>query len=118
MEGVYAAGDVVTGTKSVIAAIAAGRTAAEEIDRYLGGTGNISEVLADAEKPDPYIGRVEGFGELERVIPQTAEPSDRLTGFQLAEQPFSCEQAQCEAGRCLQCDLRLELTKPKLWNEY
>lgn len=118
VEGVYAAGDVVTGTKSVIAAIAAGRTAAEEIDRYLGGTGNISEVLADAEKPDPYIGRVEGFGELERVIPQTAEPSDRLTGFQLAEQPFSCEQAQCEAGRCLQCDLRLELTKPKLWNEY
>lgn len=118
VEGVYAAGDVVTGTKSVIAAIAAGRTAAEEIDRYLGGNGDISEVLVDAEKPDPYIGRVEGFGELERVTPQSAEPSDRVTGFQLAEQPFSCEQAQCEAVRCLQCDLRLELTKPKLWNEY
>lgn len=118
MEGVYAAGDVVTGTKSVIAAIAAGRTAAEEIDKYLGGNGDISEVLVDAEKADPYIGRAEGFGDLERVTPQMAEPSERVTGFQLAEQPFTCDQAQCEAGRCLQCDLRLELTKPKLWNEY
>lgn len=118
MKGVYAAGDVVTGTKSVIAAIAAGRTAAEEIDRYLGGNGDISEVLVGVEKPEPYIGRVDGFGDLPRIAPQTLEPSDRVTGFQLAEQPFTCEQAQCEAGRCLQCDLRLELTKPKLWNEY
>ena len=35
-EGVYAAGDAVTGTKSVIEAIAAGRRAAEQMDLYLG----------------------------------------------------------------------------------
>ena len=23
-----------------------------------------------------------------------------------------------EASRCLQCDLRLTITKPRLWNEY
>ena len=43
MEAVYAAGDAVTGTKSVIAAIAAGRRAAEQMDLYLGGDGDISE---------------------------------------------------------------------------
>ena len=38
--------------------------------------------------------------------------------FTPVEEPFTCEQAMCEAGRCLQCDLRLRLTKTKLWNEY
>ncbi len=118
MEGVYAAGDVVTGTKSVIAAIAAGRTAAEEMDKYLGGNGDISEKLLDEEIPDPYIGQVEGFGDLERVSPQMAGADKRISGFDLVEQPFTCEQAQCEAGRCLQCDLRLNITKPKLWMDY
>ncbi len=47
--GVYAAGDVVMGTKFVIAVIAAGRKAAEEMDQYLGGNGDISEKLLDEE---------------------------------------------------------------------
>ena len=118
MEGVYAAGDVVTGTKSVIAAIAAGRTAAEEMDKYLGGNGDISEKLVDEETPNPYIGQIEGFGDLERVNPEMADAAKRVSGFDLVEQPFTCEQAQCEAGRCLQCDLRLNITKPKLWMDY
>ena len=118
MEGVYAAGDVVTGTKSVIAAIAAGRKAAEQMDRYLGGDGDISEILLDPETPDAYIGQAEGFAGLRRVEPQTAEPRERVKGFGLVEQPLTCEEARCEAERCLQCDLRLQLRKPKLWNEY
>jgi NADPH-dependent glutamate synthase beta chain and related oxidoreductases len=118
MEGVYAAGDVVTGTKSVIAAIAAGRKAAEQMDLYLGGDGDISEILLEPEIPDAYIGQAEGFAGLRRVEPKTAEPQERVKGFDLVEQPLTCEEAQCEAGRCLQCDLRLRLTKPKLWNEY
>ena len=32
--------------------------------------------------------------------------------------PTSKEVAMCEASRCLQCDLRLNLKAPKLWNEY
>ena len=118
MEGVYAAGDVVTGTKSVIAAIAAGRTAAEEMDKYLGGNGDISETLVDEETAEPYIGRVEGFAGLTRVVPKMLDASRRVQDFSLVEEPFTCEEAQCEAGRCLQCDLRLQITKPKLWNEY
>jgi|GEM_PF-6028226 len=42
ISGVFAGGDLVTGPKSVIEAIAAGRKAASVIDRYLGGDSNIS----------------------------------------------------------------------------
>lgn len=118
LSGVYAAGDVVTGTRSVIEAIAAGRKAAEEMDKYLGGNGDITEVLADKETPNPYIGSMEGFGDLKQVEPIMADAAERKTNFDLAEQAFTCEQAQCEAKRCLQCDLRLNLIQPKLWNEY
>ena len=118
LDGVFAAGDVVTGTKSVIAAIAAGRVAAEEMDKYLGGNGDISEKLLEEEIPNPFIGRIEGFAGLERVEPEITDAKTRTTNFDVVEKPFTCEQAKCEAGRCLQCDLRLNLTQPKLWNEY
>ena len=38
MKGVYAGGDIVTGSATVILAMGAGRKAAKAIDRYLGGT--------------------------------------------------------------------------------
>ena len=118
MPGVYAAGDVVTGTKSVISAIAAGRQAAEEVDRYLGGDGDISEQLEDVTVPNPYIGQIEGFSKLPRIEPENVPVAQRVTGFDAMTPVLSCEQASCEAARCLQCDLRLKLTRPKLWNEY
>ncbi len=118
MEGVFAAGDVVTGTKSVIAAIAAGRKAAEQMDLYLGGDGDISEKLVEDEIPSPYIGQDEGFAQRKREEPAVREAAGRTKDFSLVEQPYTCEQAQCEAGRCLQCDLRLGLSRPRLWNEY
>lgn len=118
MEGVYTAGDVFTGTKSVIEAIAGGRKAAEQMDLYMGGDGCIDEILVDPEVADPYIGRIEGFGDLERVEPEMAKAPERAQGFDPVEFPFTCEQAGCEASRCLQCDLRLQLQQVKLWNEY
>ena len=118
MDGVFAAGDAVTGTKSVIEAVAGGRKAAEQIDLYLGGDGDISEVLLEQEVPSAYIGQSESFAALKRVEPAVREASDRTSDFCLVEQPMTCEQAQCEAQRCLQCDLRLHLHRTKLWNEY
>lgn len=117
-EGIFAAGDVVTGTKSVIAAIAAGRECAATIDRYLGGDGDISEVLLEREKNDPYIGSCPGFGEQKRCHPQVKEAAHRIDNFDPYEQPFDAESAKCEASRCLQCDLRLDIAKTKQWNEY
>ena len=118
MEGVYASGDVVTGTRSVIEAIVGGRNAASEIDKYLGGNGDITERLVERTQPNPHIGRIEGFANLQRVNPEMLSVQQRTCGFSPIEKPLTCDQAKCEAGRCLQCDLRLGLTKPKLWNEY
>lgn len=98
VEGVFAAGDVIYGTKSVVEAIASGREAAINIDKYLGGTGHIDETLFEREKLNSEIGTIENFASLER----------RKC---LKE---SCD-AKAEADRCLQCDLRLEIQKVKYW---
>jgi NADPH-dependent glutamate synthase beta subunit-like oxidoreductase len=93
-EGVFAAGDAVTGTASVVKAIASGRRAASVIDRYLGGEGDLEERLVDLRDPAPFIGRFEDFAALER-----------------------CAGAE-EAARCLQCDLRLKMTPLRFWGDY
>ncbi|MBN1319697.1 MAG: FAD-dependent oxidoreductase [Thermoleophilia bacterium] len=93
--GVFAAGDAVTGTRSVVCAIAGGRAAASAIDLYLGGDGVIDEVLAPMVAKEPWIGREEGYA---------ARPR--------------CPDQPAEAGRCLQCDLRLEITPKRFWGEY
>lgn len=118
IKGIFAAGDVVTGTKSVISAIAAGRTSAESIDKYLGGDGDISEKLVDKEPLKQYIGRELGFSKLKRVKAELENAEERKSNFNPVEKVLTKEIAMCEASRCLQCDLRLSITKPKLWNEY
>lgn len=93
--GVFAAGDAVRGTASVVTAIADGREAARAIDLYLGGDGVIDEALAPVTAKDPWIGREEGY-------------ATRLR----------CADDRREAERCLQCDLRLEIAPRKFWGEY
>lgn len=118
VEGVFSAGDDVTGTKSVIAAIAQGREAASSIDRFLGGDGDISEELLDREEGEQRIGKAApGFYD-SPVLPQFVPASERKGALEPFECPFSESEAKREASRCLQCDLRLTLEKPRLWNEY
>jgi formate dehydrogenase (NADP+) beta subunit len=117
-KGIFAAGDVIYGTKSVIEAIASGRKVAKEIDQYLGGDGDIAEVLAPIESPSPYIGKKEGFAYMERVESIVATPSERVGGFNLVDRGI-CEQSICnETERCLQCDLRLQIAKPRVWADF
>lgn len=91
--GIFRAGDCAYGTKFVVTAIQSGREAAEEIDRYLGGDGDLSESLADHDPLEPWIGREEGFAGRTRCS----------------------EDCVAEAGRCLQCDLRTTIQRPVLW---
>ncbi len=98
VKGVFAAGDVIYGTKSVVEAIASGRQAAVNIDKYLGGDGNIEERLYERAKPEANIGTVELFAQLERI--------DRFK---------DSGDATAEALRCLQCDLRTDLQRVKYW---
>lgn len=118
VEGMFAAGDVVHGTKSVIQAIADGRDAAGEIDKFLGGDGDISEKLAPEETADPHIGSIEGFGYQERKGTHVTPCELRKDNFNLVDYGI-CEGDICaEAGRCLQCDLRLQISAPRLWGDY
>lgn len=118
VQGIFACGDAVYGTKTVIQAVASGREAASEVDRYLGGDGDISEVLAPVPEKDPYIGKIKGFGDLERASEHFVCAGGRKDNFN----PIStgiCDADICqEAGRCLQCDLRFDITGHRLWSDY
>ena len=118
VQGVFACGDAIYGTKTVIKGVASGRKAASEIDRYLGGDGDISEKLCTVEAPSQAIGRIEGFGYLERAEECFLKPEERKGDFR----PISagiCDSAICgEAERCLQCDLRFTITGHRLWSDY
>ena len=104
--------------QAVIDAIAGGRTAAETIDAYLGGDGNIEEHLADLPPADPYIGKIEGFAHFGRVKPDILSCEERRDNFNRVDNSFSEAMAKYEAGRCLKCPLRCQLHKPKMWTAY
>ncbi len=106
-EGVFAGGDVVTGPSLVIDAIAAGRRAAQSIDRYLGGTGlydRSQELAAVADSLD--------LGEIldkSTRVPQPLRPAAvRSQDWEVEELTLSEEAAVEEAMRCLRCDLEEE----------
>lgn len=104
LPGVFAGGDTVTGPASVIEAIAAGRRAAVSIDRYLGGSGVIDEVLAPPEEPLPGTGEV-AEEEGRRVVVPLLPVSKRRRSFAQVELPLTEEQVVEECQRCLRCDL-------------
>ncbi|HJX69642.1 MAG TPA: FAD-dependent oxidoreductase, partial [Dehalococcoidia bacterium] len=111
-DGVFAGGDVVSGAASVIEAIATGRKAAISIDKYLGGEGKIDETLIETEKPSPWLGREEGFAQKNRTTMPCLGVEERVKGFIDVELGFNKEMAIEEAKRCLQCDLRLQISSP------
>ena len=118
VKGIFAAGDAIYGTKSVIMAIQSGREAAGEIDLYLGGDGDISEVFAPVKETETYIGECPGFGYLERKHTQVDAPEKRADNFELYDHGICDADICAEAGRCLQCDLRLTISGPRLWGDF
>ena len=104
LEGVFAGGDVVSGPDSIIGAIAHGRKAASSMDLYLGGDGNIDEVLATAEEEiylPPFKMEVRPRNEMNIL-----KPWARLSGFDQVEKGLSDQGIAAEASRCLNCDAR------------
>jgi NADPH-dependent glutamate synthase beta subunit-like oxidoreductase/Pyruvate/2-oxoacid:ferredoxin oxidoreductase delta subunit len=117
-EGVFAAGDAVNGTSSVIKAIASGRKAAVALDRYLGGSGDVDEKLAPEVEIKKAIGLCEGFASLERCRDTYAPAGERTKSFGRVIEDMDAAAAESEAKRCLQCDLRLKMTSIKFWSQY
>ncbi len=103
-EGVFAGGDVVSGPDSIIGAIAQGRKAASAMDAYLGGDGNIDEILATPEDEitlPPFLLDIKPRNEMDIL-----KPWERLKGFEQVEKGLSDLAIAAEAGRCLNCDAR------------
>ena len=117
MEGVFACGDAVTGTRSVVEAIAAARSAASEIDRFLGGDGDIDERLCPREPHNPKIGLCERFATLERIQPQMARADRRKSHFEPVSDGIFDGVSE-EAVRCMQCDLRFDIKAARPWTAF
>jgi NADPH-dependent glutamate synthase beta subunit-like oxidoreductase len=117
-DGVFAAGDAVSGTSSVIKAIASGRKSAVAIDRFLEGSGNIDEKLAPQSSVNNNLGKEDGFAKLARCHDNCLAPEKRQGNFCPVAEEMDEKQALEEAHRCLQCDLRLKITSVKFWGSY
>ena len=113
-KGVWAGGDAVSGPAFVIEAIAAGRRAATAIDKYLGGTGDIEEVLAPESKFNPCVGKEEGFFDWTRAVMPALPVEKRMGNFDEVELGLDDEAAIKEGKRCLQCAVRCLITPPPL----
>ncbi len=100
-KGVFSGGDCVSGPASVIEAIDAGRKAAESIDRYLGGKGDISESLVNLNESLVFPPEKVSQEQLAEV--SLLPPDKRATNFNEVELPWDRETATSEAKRCLRC---------------
>jgi len=101
-EGVFAGGDCVSGPALVIDAISQGRKAAQSIDRYLGGKGDIEEQLVPAEEAITWLEGASTGGRLATI--SYLPPQTRIKGLSEVEQGMNWETAVAEAQRCLQCN--------------
>jgi NADH-quinone oxidoreductase subunit F len=103
MKGVFAGGDVVRGSDTVIRAIADGKNAAKSIDRYLGGRG----VLNTGEEIEiPMPADEKEIVEHERFAMKFLPPEERKHSFDEVAVGFHRLNAIAEAMRCLRCDRR------------
>jgi formate dehydrogenase beta subunit len=100
--GIFAAGDIAFGPRLIINAVADGKKAAEQIDKFLRGPkwqGKpkfVKIAVLDHHK------MAEEYDEYSRLAVPTI-PLERRTGVSEVETGFTEEQARREASRCLQC---------------
>ena len=105
--GIFAGGDVVTGTSFIVDAIAAGHRAAYSIQAYLGAA-------HIANLPDQPVAKLTPEEVRQHIASQTASPasrtevpkrpaSERVLDFSEMFGGLTEEQARAEAARCLRC---------------
>lgn len=107
MEGVFAAGDVVSGPATVVEAIGGGKRAADAIERYLSG------IPQPKMPPVPVRRSRTGFIQvpastkmsLHRPDMPTLNDERRRVTFQQVELGYSENSVREEARRCLRCDV-------------
>ena len=116
IKGVFAGGDVVTGPSTVIAAIAAGKKAAEAIEEYLKAGGDkawppavkietrLPEATLDAEQKELLIEEdMPASGD--RLALSERPIAERKLDFEEVEMVLTEEQAIEASKRCLECGI-------------
>jgi len=104
--GVFAAGDAVTGPATVIDAVAAGHKAVEAIDSFLKGTlEQLKERLAGEEQPDPedWLPLPETPLTLPRAGSDMLAPEIRKRSFEEVNMGLPEQSALQEAEKCINC---------------
>jgi len=107
LPGVFAGGDAVTGPARIVDAMAAGKRASREIDRYLaqlrGGAPTelvFPEVNVTQAVPEEIIKQP-------RARMPMVDPKERVKNFVEIELGYDEETARKECSRCLRCDVKL-----------
>ncbi len=101
--GLFAAGDMVSGPATVIGALAAGRKAAISIDRYLKGEPMDTSRTGEGTQVSPLSVETYGVKQESRQKMPTIPVKQRQGNMQEVETGLSCDTAQKEASRCLEC---------------
>jgi ferredoxin len=98
--GIFAGGDVAFGPRLIINAVADGRKAARSIHQYLRGNATWRSTVQTREVA--IRSSYDTYDAVARHIPKTL-PLQRRVGFTEVELPYTREEAESEADRCLQC---------------
>lgn len=100
--GIFAAGDIAFGPRLIINAVADGKKAAQQMDRYLRGPEwKPASHLVQITVLDHHQ-MVSSFDEYSR-LPVPVTPLNRRTGITEVEVGYTEEHARREAERCLHC---------------
>lgn len=115
--GIYAGGDALTFSRSIVEAIASGKRAALGIAKFLNGRGEY-EIIKSSQKEESYAkatetkgGGIVRFSDLDmqyfskspRVQMPRLSPQVRIHNFNEIGKGFSKDEAIKEAARCFQC---------------
>jgi NADPH-dependent glutamate synthase beta subunit-like oxidoreductase/formate hydrogenlyase subunit 6/NADH:ubiquinone oxidoreductase subunit I len=104
-KGVFAGGDCVYGADTIIQAVGEGKRGAWSIDAYLRGEDmtTVSRRIEAMERT-PDLFDIVPYKPVEPKVKMPMVPyEERQHNFRLIELGYTQEQAQREAGRCLQC---------------
>jgi NADPH-dependent glutamate synthase beta subunit-like oxidoreductase len=109
-KGVFAGGDAVTGPWTVVEAMAAGKSAAETIEKYVSGLPVAREHRLT--RPSIFVMPVklseEEVAKGRRPQMRSLSVSRRAKNFNEVERGLTEAAAKAEARRCLRCDLETE----------
>ena len=104
-EGVFAAGDAVSGPASVIEAVAQGNRVAREVAHFLETGERVrAEIPLEAHLP-PLTWNMEAHSETPRLKPAAIPVEVRAGSFREVDLPAAEAAVRTECRRCLRCDL-------------